>query len=153
MESALLDPTGGHRWVVYDEAWRLMSHPALLRRMDAHWRLARHYGIANMLIFHKLSDLDNVGAQGSAARALASSLLANAETRIVYRQESDQLVTTPAGGSLIGRSTGVLEASARPDLPSPPAELDRILRFRMCTALFGGCEAFPSATGGTRFFN
>jgi type IV secretory pathway VirB4 component len=94
MESALLDPAGGQRWVVYDEAWRLMSHPALLRRMDAQWRLARHYGIANMLIFHKLSDLDNVGDQGSALRALASSLLANAETRIVYRQESDQLGTT-----------------------------------------------------------
>ncbi|MFM9755282.1 ATP-binding protein, partial [Streptomyces turgidiscabies] len=40
MESALLDPNGGQRWVIYDEAWRLMSHPALLRRMDAHWRLA-----------------------------------------------------------------------------------------------------------------
>jgi hypothetical protein len=94
MESALLDPAGGQRWVVYDEAWRLMSHPALLRRMDAHWRLARHYGIANMLIFHKLSDLDNVGDQGSAMRALASSLLANADTRVVYRQESDQLGST-----------------------------------------------------------
>lgn len=94
MESALLDPDGGQRWVVYDEAWRLMQHPALLRRMDAHWRLARHYGIANMLIFHKLTDLDNVGDSGSAARALASSLLANAETRVVYRQESDQLGTT-----------------------------------------------------------
>ena len=68
MESALLDPNGGQRWVIYDEAWRLMSHPALLRRMDAHWRLARHYGIANMLIFHKLTDLDNVGDQGSAMR-------------------------------------------------------------------------------------
>jgi hypothetical protein len=32
--------------------------------MDAHWRLARHYGFANMLIFHKLTDLDNVGDQG-----------------------------------------------------------------------------------------
>jgi hypothetical protein len=99
MESALLDPAGGQRWVVYDEAWRLMSHPALLRRMDAHWRLARHYGIANMLIFHKLSDLDNVGDQGSAMRALASSLLANAETRVVYRQESDQLGSTAAAST------------------------------------------------------
>jgi hypothetical protein len=96
MESALLDPAGGQRWVVYDEAWRLMSYPSLLRRMDAHWRLARHYGIANMLIFHKLSDLDNVGDHGSALRALASSLLANAETRVVYRQESDQLDPTAA---------------------------------------------------------
>ncbi|OLT39853.1 hypothetical protein BJF86_06305 [Serinicoccus sp. CNJ-927] len=94
IDVALADPDGGQRWVVYDEAWRLMSHPALLRRMDAHWRLARHYGIANMLIFHKLSDLDNVGDQGPAMRALASSLLANAETRVVYRQESDQLGST-----------------------------------------------------------
>ncbi len=93
MESALLDPNGGQRWVVYDEAWRLMSHPALLKRMDAHWRLARHYGIANLLIFHKLTDLDNVGDQGSAMRALANSLLANAESRIIYRQESDQIGT------------------------------------------------------------
>lgn len=94
MESALLDPEGGQRWVIYDEAWRLMSHPALLRRMDAQWRLARHYGIANMLLFHKLTDLDNVGDEGTAMRALASSLLANAETRVIYRQESDQLGST-----------------------------------------------------------
>ena len=108
MESALLDPAGGQRWVVYDEAWRLMSHPALLRRMDAHWRLARHYGIANMLIFHKLSDLDNVGDSGSAMRALASSLLANAETRIVYRQEADQLGATAAALGLTGTERQLL---------------------------------------------
>jgi hypothetical protein len=94
MESALSDPAGGQRWVIYDEAWRLMAYPALLRRMDAQWRLARHFGIANMLVFHKLSDLDNVGDSGSAMRALASSLLANAETRVVYRQEPDQLGST-----------------------------------------------------------
>jgi type IV secretory pathway VirB4 component len=94
MEAAIADPAGGQRWVIYDEAWRLMAYPALLRRMDAQWRLARHFGIANMLVFHKLSDLDNVGDSGSAMRALASSLLANAETRIVYRQESDQLGST-----------------------------------------------------------
>ncbi|GAA4353362.1 ATP-binding protein [Microbacterium rhizosphaerae] len=96
MESALADPAGGQRWVIYDEAWRLMAYPSLLRRMDAQWRLARHFGIANMLVFHKLSDLDNVGDSGSAMRALASSLLANAETRIVYRQEPDQLGSTGA---------------------------------------------------------
>jgi hypothetical protein len=83
MEAALADPAGGQRWVIYNEAWRLMAYPALLRRMDAEWRLARHFGIANMLVFHKLSDLDNVGDSGSAMRALASSLLANAETRVV----------------------------------------------------------------------
>ncbi|OSM44571.1 ATP-binding protein [Nesterenkonia sp. PF2B19] len=108
MESALLDPAGGQRWVIYDEAWRLMSHPALLKRMDAHWRLARHYGIANMLIFHKLSDLDNVGDHGSAMRSLANSLLANAETRIVYRQESDQLGPTATALGLTGTEQKLL---------------------------------------------
>jgi len=102
MESALLDPEGEQRWVIYDEAWRLMSHPALLRRMDAQWRLARHYGIANMLIFHRLGDLDNVGDQGTAMRALASPLLANAETRISCRQESDQMTTTGEALGLTG---------------------------------------------------
>ncbi|MFC7942858.1 ATP-binding protein [Microbacterium oxydans] len=108
MESALLDPNGGQRWCIYDEAWRLMSHPALLRRMDAHWRLARHYGIANMLIFHKLTDLENVGDQGSAMRALANSLLANAETRIIYRQESDQLGSTARTLGLTGTEQKLL---------------------------------------------
>jgi hypothetical protein len=99
MESALQDPQGGQRWVVYDEAWRLISHPPLLRRMDAQWRLARHFGIANLLIVHKVTDLETVGDQGSMMRALASSLLANSETRIVYRQESDQVEAT---GRLLG---------------------------------------------------
>ena len=108
MESALLDPAGGQRWVIYDEAWRLMQFPALLRRMDAQWRLARHLGIANMLIFHKLTDLDNVGDQGTAARAMAASLLANAETRIVYRQEADQLSTTAKTLGLTGTERDLL---------------------------------------------
>ncbi|MCI1659688.1 MAG: ATP-binding protein [Bifidobacterium psychraerophilum] len=108
MEAALLDPDGGQRWMIYDEAWRLMSHPALLRRMDAQWRLARHYGIANMLVFHKLTDLDTVGDLGSANRALATSLLANAETRIIYRQESDQLGITAQTLGLTGTEQRLL---------------------------------------------
>lgn len=110
MEAAIADPAGGQRWVIYDEAWRLMAYPALLRRMDAQWRLARHFGIANMLVFHKLSDLDNVGDSGSAMRALASSLLANAETRIVYRQESDQLGFTASALGLSGAERKLLPA-------------------------------------------
>ena len=108
MEAALLDPDGGQRWMIYDEAWRLMSHPALLQRMDAQWRLARHYGIANMLVFHKLTDLDTVGDLGSANRALATSLLANAETRIIYRQESDQLGITAKTLGLTGTEQKLL---------------------------------------------
>jgi hypothetical protein len=55
-----------------------------------------------MLIFHKLTDLENVGAQSSAMRALANSLLANNEARIIYRQEADQLGVTAGALGLTG---------------------------------------------------
>jgi type IV secretory pathway VirB4 component len=87
MESALADPHGGKRWVIYDEAWRLMRQPALLVRMQSQWKLSRGLGIANLLIVHRLSDLDAVGDQGSEARALARGLLADCSTKIVYQQE------------------------------------------------------------------
>ena len=96
MEAALLDVDGGRRWVVYDEAWRVMRHPALIRRMQSQWKLSRAYGIANLMVIHRLSDLDAVGDQRSEARALAQGLLADCSTRIVYRQEADQLDTSAA---------------------------------------------------------
>jgi hypothetical protein len=94
MEAALLDPNAGQRWIVYDEAWRIMRQPALVRRMQAQWKLSRAYGIANLMIIHRLSDLDAVGEHGSESRALAAGLLADCSTRIIYRQEPDQLGST-----------------------------------------------------------
>jgi type IV secretory pathway VirB4 component len=89
----------GQRWVVYDEAWRIMRQPSLIRRMQSQWKLSRAYGIANLMIIHRLSDLDAVGDAASETRALANGLLADCSTRIVYRQESDQLGAT---ASLLG---------------------------------------------------
>lgn len=96
MEAALLDPNAGQRWVVYDEAWRIMRQPALVRRMQSQWKLSRAYGVANLMIVHRLSDLDAVGDASSEARALAQGLLADCSTRVVYRQESDQLDASAA---------------------------------------------------------
>ncbi|MFG2716972.1 VirB4 family type IV secretion system protein [Streptomyces sp. NPDC048416] len=91
MESALSDPNGGRRWIVYDEAWRLMRHPGLLQRMQSQWKLSRGLGIANLMVIHRLSDLLTAGDAGSRGRALAEGLLADCSTRIIYRQETDQL--------------------------------------------------------------
>lgn len=99
MESALADPTGGRRWVIYDEAWRVMRHTALLERMQSQWKLSRGLGIANLMVIHRLSDLLTAGDAGSRSRALAEGLLSDCSTRIVYRQEPDQLATA---ASLLG---------------------------------------------------
>ncbi|EWT05369.1 ATP-binding protein [Intrasporangium chromatireducens Q5-1] len=87
MEAALTDPNAGARWIIYDEAWRLIRQPALLARMQAEWKLSRGYGIANLLIIHRLSDLDAVGDASSSTRATANGLLADCATKIVYQQE------------------------------------------------------------------
>ncbi|MFT4233835.1 MAG: ATP-binding protein [Microbacterium sp.] len=94
MEAAVRDPAGGLRFMVYDEAWRTMRHPALLRRMQSQWKLARAWGIANVLVIHRLSDLAAVGEVGSADRELAEGLLADCETRVIYAQQRDQVATT-----------------------------------------------------------
>ncbi|MBJ7004868.1 ATP-binding protein [Streptomyces sp. CRPSP2-6A1] len=109
MESALSDPHGGRRWIVYDEAWRLMRHVGLLQRMQAQWKLSRGLGIANLMVIHRLSDLLTAGDAGSQGRALAEGLLADCSTRIIYRQEADQL---PAAASLLGLTSVEMDAIA-----------------------------------------
>jgi len=71
-----------------------MRHPALIRRMQTQWKLSRAYGFANLMVIHRLSDLDAVGEHHSETRALAQGLLADCSTRIIYRQESDQLANS-----------------------------------------------------------
>lgn len=86
----------GRRLVVYDEAWRMLRHLALVRRMQSQWKLSRALGVANLAVVHRISDLGAVGAAGSEAVALAQGLLADCSTRIVYAQESDQVAATAA---------------------------------------------------------
>ena len=94
METTLASSRGGRRLVVYDEAWRMLRHLALVRRMQSQWKLSRALGVANLAIVHRISDLGAVGATGSEAVALAQGLLADCSTRIVYAQESDQVEAT-----------------------------------------------------------
>ena len=94
MESALADPDGGRRYVVYDEAWRLMRHVGLVRRMQEQFKLSRLWGLSNIVVMHRLSDLQAVGEAGSEAVALAEGLLADCSTRIIYQQEYDQIERT-----------------------------------------------------------
>ncbi|MER7701642.1 ATP-binding protein [Kitasatospora sp. NPDC097605] len=113
MEAALSDPGGGRRWVVYDEAWRLMRHLPLLERMQQQWKLSRGLGIANLLVIHRLSDLLSAGDAGSRGRVLAEGLLTDCATRIIYRQEPDQLAATASLLGLTGVETQAIAALTR----------------------------------------
>jgi hypothetical protein len=113
VSSPVASATGGQRWVIYDEAWRLLRSLPLIRRMQAQWKLSRAYGIANLLVLHRLSDLDAVGSVGSEARAIADGLLADCSTRVIYRQESDQLGATAASLGLTATERDLLPALPR----------------------------------------
>ena len=111
MEAALADPGGGQRLVVYDEAWRLLAQPALLARMQAQWKLSRAWGLANLMVVHRLSDLDAVGDLGSQARGLAQGLLGDTATRILYNEPFDE---AQAAGKLLGLTS--VEIDQLPEL-------------------------------------
>jgi len=111
MEAALADPDGGQRLVVYDEAWRLLAQPALLARMQAQWKLSRAWGLANLMVVHRLSDLDAVGDTGSQSRGLAQGLLGDTATRILYNEPFDE---AQAAGKLLGLTT--VEVAQLPEL-------------------------------------
>ncbi len=96
MEAALAGPASGQRWVIYDEAWRLLRQVSLLARMQSQWKLSRAFGIANLMVIHRLSDLDSVGEANSEARNLALGLLADCSTKIIYAQESGESDKTAA---------------------------------------------------------
>ncbi|MDN5654906.1 MAG: conjugal transfer protein TraC, partial [Kocuria sp.] len=51
----------GKRIVVYEEGWDSVTNRADLERMVENWKLARDYGIFNVLLMHKVTDLDMAG--------------------------------------------------------------------------------------------
>ena len=84
-----------------------MSFPQLLERMRAYFKLVRAWGLRNIIALHRISDLDAVGSLGSKQRSVAEGLLSDTSTRVIYRQEADQLENTQR---VLGLSDSSLEA-------------------------------------------
>ena len=95
--SQLASATGeGRRYVIYDEAWRILASPTHLERVNSELRLSRAKGTATVLITHALSDTDKAADAGSSAAATARGLIALCDTRIIFRQapgETDRTAT------------------------------------------------------------
>jgi hypothetical protein len=66
--------------------------------MQTQWKLSRALGIANLMIIHRISDLDAVGDADSQTRNLALGLLADCSTKIIYGHERGE--ATRAGTAL-----------------------------------------------------
>lgn len=86
VESMITNPDNGQRICVYEEGWDNISSETDLQRMVEAWKLARHYGIFNILVMHKLTDLEMAGNKGSAMYAKAKSLIGDAPYKVIYQQ-------------------------------------------------------------------
>lgn len=99
LQAALMRPDGPRRIQVLDEAWALLGSERTSRYLQSCWKLCRAYGVANVLVVHRLSDLRAQSDDGSSAAKIAAGLLADTQTRILLRQSPDQV---PEARSLLG---------------------------------------------------
>ena len=79
---------------VADESWKIIQHTGLGEWFQSNFKLARQFGVMNMVVMHKLADLQAAGDDGSRAARIAEGLIADASTRIVYHQDESQIPLT-----------------------------------------------------------
>lgn len=91
LQAAISRPDGKKRFVVLDEAWAVLNNVSVARWLQQSYKLSRGYGVSNVAIMHRLSDLQASGNQGSEAFNLAKGLLSDTETRIIYGQPHSEI--------------------------------------------------------------
>jgi type IV secretory pathway VirB4 component len=87
-------PDRGRLINVADESWKIIQHTGLGEWFQSNFKLARQFGVMNLVVMHKLGDLQAVGDAGSRAARIAEGLIADASTRIVYHQDESQIAMT-----------------------------------------------------------
>ncbi|HET9073483.1 MAG TPA: hypothetical protein VFN48_02805 [Solirubrobacteraceae bacterium] len=75
---------------VADESWKIVQHTGLGEWFQANFKLARQFGVMNLIVLHKLADLQAAGDAGSRSARIAEGLVADASTRIIYHQDPSQ---------------------------------------------------------------
>jgi type IV secretory pathway VirB4 component len=79
---------------VADESWKIVQHTGLGEWFQSNFKLARQFGVMNLVVLHKLADLQAAGDAGSRAARIAEGLVADASTRIIYHQDESQVQLT-----------------------------------------------------------
>ncbi|MEX1171825.1 MAG: ATP-binding protein [Chloroflexota bacterium] len=112
LQTILARRDGVHRLQILDEAWRLLGTERTTRYLQACWKLCRDYGVANLAVVHRLTDLRAQADDGTTTVKVAMGLLADTQTRVLFRQASDQLRDArdllglnPTEAELLGRLT------------------------------------------------
>ena len=87
-------PDRGRLINVSDESWKIVQHTGLGEWFQSNFKLARQFGVMNLVVLHKLADLQAAADAGSRAARIAEGLIADASTRIIYHQDESQIEVT-----------------------------------------------------------
>jgi hypothetical protein len=94
LQALLATPEGNdvpRRYQVLEECWALLGSERTAKYLQSCWKLARSYGVANIAVAHRISDLRAQCDDGTAAAKVAMGLLSDTDTRVVFRQATDQV--------------------------------------------------------------
>jgi len=78
------------QWDALDEAWALFGNERTAKYLQSCWKLSRAYGVANIAVIHRLSDLRAQADDGTSTAKVSMGLLADTQTRVLFRQSPDQ---------------------------------------------------------------
>jgi type IV secretory pathway VirB4 component len=110
---SVMTQQGRPRIQILDEAWALLANERAARYLQACFKLGRSYGVANVAIVHRLSDLRAQSDDGTALAKVTAGFLADAQTRIVFRQAVDQVPDAQEALGLSETEAAVLPRLAR----------------------------------------
>ena len=113
IQAVVSDRSAGRtRYVIREEGWRDMTSLAALHMYQQWLKLSRHYGISNIVILHKMGDLDAVGDADSQERNLAYSIVGDIENKFIFRVNHQEQTSL----------------QQRLNMPAPHIEMARQLR-------------------------
>jgi len=110
LEAMSATGTPGRLISVADEAWKILEHEGLALWFRQNFKLARQYGVMNIVVAHKAADLAGSGDQGTARQAAARGLMSDCAVRVVYRQAAAEI---PNAQALLGLSDRKCEIVAQ----------------------------------------
>jgi type IV secretory pathway VirB4 component len=99
---------GPQRVQILDEAWALLGNRHTAGYLQTSFKLGRTYGVANLCITHRASDLVAQADDGTATSKIAAGLLADSATKIILRQAPDQLDAAVAHFGLTGPEASIV---------------------------------------------
>jgi hypothetical protein len=108
LQASLRRGDGVKRLVVVDEAWAILHDLATAQWLQASFKLSRAFGVANVAVVHRLSDLRAAGGDGSSQQRLAEGLLADSETRVIFGQPPSEIDSARSMLALTGTEAALL---------------------------------------------